>query len=313
MKIILPIAGKGTRVRPHSYSKTKTYIRVADTSAIEYVIKHMLTTKPEEIIIIHDKYTGNIHKEKLPKLFPKVNFKFEQQEEQLGPVHAYLMAKAHIKEGDDILIINCDCLFIKNLSCIQNLQEYDGILFVKEVEDYQHFGVVVHKDNIMLDNVEKPDKPVSKLAHIGCYYFKNGKETMDYFQEQIDKGQKAKGEFYMPVLYANMLRDNKKIYIEEVDDWLDVGQIKNILETNAKLLQGKVWKGKGVVIENSEFGENVAIHPNTKIINCKITNSIIGENTILEGLTIKDSVIGDNVVIKKEAQVYNIGDDSTIM
>ncbi len=313
MKGIITVAGKGTRLRPHSFSKPKPFIPVGDTTPIEFIIKHMATLSLEEIIIVHDKFNEDFYKESLPRLFPQIRFKFAIQENQLGPVHAYLQAKEFITEGDDILIINCDTMFVHELSkSIERGKKYDGILFVKEVENYQRFGVALHNKNILTKCVEKPSEPISKLAHIGAYYFTDGKKFMDTIQILVDKGEKVKGEFYMPAFLTRMIEESMKIWVEEVEEWLDTGEIETTLKTNAWLLKGGIWKGENVIVENSDIQHNVSIGKNTVIKNCTIKNSIIGKNTVLEGMEIEDSIIGDNVILKKGGKQFNIGDNSTI-
>jgi glucose-1-phosphate thymidylyltransferase len=314
MKIIIPVAGRGTRVRPHSYSKPKPFIRVGKTTPIEFMIKHMLTTNPSEIIIIHDKYGTEYYKEKLPKLFPQVKFQFACQEKPLGPMHALTFAIPFLNDQDDILINFCDTLFVKDLSCIQQLkQDHDGVLFAQEVEDYQRFGVILHEKNIMKEIIEKPDQPVSKLANIGTYYIKKGLSFLNTAKQLVEgDGKLVRGEYYLPSAFMKEITNGKRYWVEGIDDWLDVGKIETILQTNKKLLKGEIYKEEGVKIENCTLGENVSIGKNTTLINCTITNAIIGENTIIEGITMQDSIIGDHVILKKEATTFNIGDDSFI-
>ncbi|MDP3918939.1 MAG: sugar phosphate nucleotidyltransferase [Nanoarchaeota archaeon] len=313
MKIIIPVAGKGTRLRPHTYSKPKPFVRVGSTTPIEYIINHVLTLNPKEIIIVTDKYNDDAFKERLPKIYPKVKFKFAIQEEPLGTAHVITCAKEFIKSGDEILINYCDTMFVKDLSCLNKLKENDGVIFAREVEDYSRFGVIVHdENNIMTKMVEKPDEPISKLANIGSYYIKDGFEFMKYAQQVVDEDIRVKGELFLTESFRLMIEDGKKLYVEDIEDWLDTGKIETLLETNAKLLKGKTWKGTNVKIKDSNIGANVSIGKNTTLKNCKIENSIIGEDTTLEGLEIKDSVIGDNVNLKKDGKVFNIGDTCSI-
>jgi glucose-1-phosphate thymidylyltransferase len=313
MKVIIPVAGKGTRVRPHSYSKPKPFLRVGKTTAIQFILDHMLTISPEEIIIVHDKYTGEYFKEMLPEMYPDVKFTFVLQDKQEGPAHALYMARNLIKEGDELIINYCDTLFVKDLSCLKALGEkYDGVVFVQEVEDYQRFGVVVHENHIMTNFIEKPEEPISKLANIANYYFKDGHKFMQYVSRLIEEDIRVKGELFLPEAFMMGVRDGQKYWIEDVDDWLDVGKIATVIETNAKLLDGEVHKETGVKVENTELGKNVTIGKNTTLIDCYVENSIIGENTKIIGLTIKDSVIGDKVVLKGGGTVFNIGDSSSM-
>ena len=135
---------------------------------------------------------------------------------------------------------------------------------------------------------------------------------MKYAQEVMDKELTVRGEYYLTEGFMLMIRDGMKLYVEDVDVWLDVGTIPTILDTNAKLLNGAIWKGKSVVIQDSILGENVSINDNTVIKNSTINNAIIGKNSLLDGVEVNNSIIGDNVTLKKNGTVHNIGDNCTI-
>jgi len=310
MKVILPVAGKGSRVQPHSFSKPKPMFKVANKEIIKHMIDHLLTVNPEEFIIIVDKFNGDVFQKKLPEFYPDVKFSFVMQEKQLGPAHAILLAKDHVKEGDKILVVFCDTIFQKDLKCLAESDEkgYDGVIFAQEVEDYKRFGVIVHENMVMKEIIEKPDEPISKLANIGAYYFKDGFGTMNYVQKMVEEGKLVKGEYYLPEAYMIMINDGKRFLVEDVDAWLDVGKIETILSTHAALLKGEVSKAEGVVIENSELGKNVSIGKQSKIINCKLSNTIVGAHSVIEGFEMENSIVGDNVILKKGGRTFNIGD-----
>lgn len=313
MKVIIPVAGKGTRVRPHSYSKSKSFLKIAGKTVIEYLIDHLSTLNPEEYIIITDMAYNKDYKNFLETKYPNYKFSFPIQEIPLGPGHVILQAKDLIKKGDDLFILFSDTIFVKDLSCINHLKkESDAIIFAKEVEDYQRFGVIVHNNKHITKFVEKPSTPISKLAAIGAYYVKDGKNLIKYIEKLIKLNIMINGEYFLTDAFVLMIQDNKTLFVEEVDDWFDTGKIETILATHQKILKGGIWKGDNLQIKNSIIGKNISLGNNTQIINCNIENSIIGENTILQGLTIKDSVIGDNVKIKKDGHSFNVGDDCYI-
>jgi glucose-1-phosphate thymidylyltransferase len=313
MKVIIPVAGKGTRVRPHSYAKPKPLLSVAGKTAIQHLIDQMLTAEPEEFIIITDPHNDTAFRKELPKLYPNISFKFAVQERPLGTAHVIHQAKHLINRGDDIFILFCDTIFQHDLSCIKEKnEEFDGIMFSQEVEDPRRFGVVLHENRVMTGMVEKPENPTSNLVNIGAYYIKDGFRFIRYIQEAMDENIKVKGEVYLTQAFFLMIKDGRKIWVESTDIWLDVGKIETVLATNAYLLNGSIFKGENVIIENSTIGKNVAISKNTLIKNCTIENSIIGENSVLEGLTLKNSIIGDNVILKKEGTTLQISDGCSI-
>ncbi len=314
MKIIIPVAGRGTRVQPHTFSKPKPLFKIANKPAICHIIDKLKVLDIEEIILIVDKFNIDIFKKIMPELYPNYKISFVLQEKPEGPAHALWLTKDLIKPGDKLLINFCDTLFEHDMSFLNNLDpKYDGLIFVKEVEDYRRFGVVVAENDIMKLIVEKPDQPISKLANIGTYYFQDGHDLMLSLQKMIDKNLKVKGEYYLPEAFMLMVYEQKKIFVQEVDEWLDTGKIETILDTHKKILKGKNLQEENVKLEGTKLEGNVAIAKNSTLKNCKIKDSIIGENTTLEGLEIHDSIIGDNVVIKKGGKVFNVGDKSTIV
>ncbi len=313
MKIIIPVGGRGTRVRPHTHSKSKSLVKIANKAIIEHLLNHLITLNPEEIFIVHDKFNREVYKNFLTKVYPNLKFTFVLQEEPLGTAHVVLQVKPFIKEGDEVLVNFCDTLFVKDLSCISELkQNNDGVIFVQEVENYQRFGVIVHENRIMKQIVEKPSTPISKLANIGTYYIKDGFSFMKYVERVIEEDKRVKGEWYLTEAFSMMIEDGKKLWVEDIDDWQDVGKIETILETHAKILNGGVVKGENVILENTILGKNVSIGNNVKLVNCNVEGSIIGDDVNLKGLEIKDSIIGDRVSLTKEGNKFNIGDDCYI-
>jgi glucose-1-phosphate thymidylyltransferase len=309
MKIIIPLGGRGTRVIPHTYSKPKPFVNLAGKFAIDFLIEHLLTVKPEEIIIVHDEFSASRVKEYLPKKYPQTKFSFKLQREALGTGHAIYQAKELIKEGDNLLICYCDTIFEGGLDKISNLsEEVEGILYAVEVPDPEHYGILENDGAYITGLVEKPKEPKSNLANIGLYYIKNGYNFMsNYLQKVMDTGLNAVGEYYLTDAFILMIQDGKKLVAEPVA-YMDTGTVEKMILANAKLLQGKVAKGENVRLDNCEIGENVSIGDNTTLVNCKIKNSIVGSNTYLEGFDIENSLIGDNNNLKKNGKTLNIGD-----
>jgi glucose-1-phosphate thymidylyltransferase len=314
MKVIIPIAGRGTRVRPHTYAKPKPFLPLAGRLAIDYLLEPILRMKPEEIIIVHDLISKNDVKRILPKRYPHVKFQFALQVDPLGTGHAIYMAKDLVKEGDDILIVYSDEIFFKDLSCVKELtKNAEGIIFGIEVKDPEHYGVLAVENGKITAVVEKSKNPPSNLANRGVFYFKNGLEFISkYVKMVIDKGINDQGEYFLTDAFNFMIEDGKTLVAEKFDVILDTGTVDKLLKANAYLLDGKVVKGENVNLELSYLGKNVTVGDNTKLINCTVNNSIIGSNTVIEGLTIKDSVIGNNVYLRKNGNSYNIGDNCTI-
>ena len=327
MKVILPVAGKGTRLRPHTFTKPKSLVRVAGKTVLQHVIEGLSSIKVEEYIIITDE-NGHIIKDYISEHYPDLKASYIPQKELLGPAHAVSLADERINEGDDVLVVFNDTLFVTDLTKISELCEnLDGLIYSKEVENYQRFGVNVMKDGIIVDMVEKPDKPISKLAQVGLYYLKNGKAFMNYIRQAIEKKLTVKGEYYLPDVFKLMLADGLKLGAPEIDEWLDCGKPETLLETNRYLLEQA--GASTLTLENCVVIPPVYIHPTAKVSHsvigpyvsiaekCEITysilkDSVINPNTILKHSMLQESLVGESVELTGQFQRINIGDNSVI-
>jgi glucose-1-phosphate thymidylyltransferase len=327
MKVILPVAGKGTRLRPHTFTKPKSLVRVAGKTVLQHVIDGLAKVDVEEYIIITDK-NGHIIKQFVDEHYPNIKVTYVTQTELLGPAHAVSLASPRIQEGDDVLVVFNDTLFVTDLTRIHILcRDLDGLIYSKEVEDYKRFGVNVMKDGVIVDMVEKPDQPVSKLAQVGLYYMKNGRQFMDYINKAIQNDLRTKGEFYLPEVFKLMIKDGLKLGAPEIEEWLDCGKPETLLETNRYLLERAT--GNHIFIEGCVIIPPVSIHPSAEVKhsvigpyvsiaeNCKINesiirNSVINPNSILHNVMLDESLIGDAVELAGQSQRMNIGDNSVI-
>ena len=324
MKVILPVAGKGTRLRPHTFTKPKSLVRVAGKTVLQHVVDGLSKVDVEEYIIITDK-NGSIIKKFVDEHYPDMKVTYVTQTELLGPAHAVSLASPRIFEGDDVLVVFNDTLFVTDLTRIHTLcKDLDGLIYSKEVEDYKRFGVNVMKDGIIVDMVEKPDQPVSKL---GLYYLKNGRQFMDYINQAIKSDLRTKGEFYLPEVFKLMIKDGLKLGAPEIEEWLDCGKPETLLETNRYLLERAT--GNHLFIEGCVIIPPVSIHPSAEVKhsvigpyvsiaeNCKVNesiirNSVINPNSILHNVMLEESLIGDAVELAGQSQRMNIGDNSVI-
>ena len=328
MKIILPVAGKGTRLRPHTFTKAKSLVNVAGKTILEHILNNLLKIENiDEFIFIVDN-NGNQIKEFINKKYPDIKCSFKVQHERKGPAHAIWLAKDIVKNSDLLIVFN-DTMFITDLTKIEKLSNgYDGLIYSKEVEDYKRFGVNVVKDGVIIDMVEKPDEPISKLAQVGLYYLKDGKALMDAIEETIKKNLTVKGEFYLPQAFKLMIKNGAKFAAPTIDHWLDCGTRETLLSTNRYLLERynnnfcstcknsiivpPVYIDKGVEIENSVIGPYVSIGKDAKISNSIISDSIINANTFIDRVILTLSLIGENVNIEGKINTLDIGDNCII-
>lgn len=327
MKIILPVAGKGTRLRPHTHTKAKSLVHVAGKTVLEHIISRLLPLNAAELIFIIDE-NGYQIQEFMQKKFPDLTCSYITQQERRGPAHAVWLAAPRITPHDDLLIVFNDTIFDTDLTRIPQLcSDCDGLIYSKEVEDYQRFGVNVVKDGLITTMVEKPDMPVSKLAQVGLYYLKDAPRFMAYLTATIEAGELVKGEYYLPAVFMRMIADGCKLKAPEIDAWLDCGKPETILATNAYLLKGRhhihgeaencvfiepVHLEKGVVVRDSILGPNVSVAKGSIIERSIIRNSIINSDSAVSDMLLTDTILGDAVQLVGSPRKMNIGDHSLI-
>lgn len=328
MKVIIPLAGKGTRLRPHTHLTPKPLLQVAGQPVMSYILDELKNFDVEEVIFI----TGHL-KEQIETYirakYPEFKSRFIEQEKQLGTADAIGLAKPYV--DGDVLIIFVDTIFDADLSVIKIIPtDADGIIWAKEVEDYKRFGVVVTDANgIMTKIVEKPSEPISKFANIGLYYIKNTQLMFEGIESVVNRGPGARGEFYLTDAFQYMVDKGAKILTVPVEGWYDCGQIETLIATNKHLLStGRakkpaekpgvvihepVYVAEGVVLEEVELGPNVTVSHGSTIKFSVVRDSIIGERTTVESAKLHNSLIGNDTVIKGVEGSLSVTDHSEIV
>ena len=278
------MAGKGTRLRPHTYSKAKPLIHVAGKTVLAHIIDRINPLGVDEFIFIIGDMGDQI------KSFIKENYDFKarfiEQKELLGDGHAVSLSKDYV--DDDVIIVFSDTIFEADLSNIKKTKN-DGVMFVHETQDPKRFGIVTVKNNIVVEVEEKPEHPKSNLAAIGLYYFKDSKVVFDALDEIIKSNKSSKGEYRIADALVIMLENGIKLEVGKVDAWLDTGKPETLLETNRILLSK--YENNGKTVQGSIIIPPVWIGKNSKMENC-----IIGPNvSISENVFLESSII--NVVV----------------
>lgn len=235
MKVIVPVAGKGTRLRPHTHTKPKSLVRVAGKPILGHLVDRIRSLPMEELILIID---PDESKEASIRQFldatAPVPVRYVRQTELKGPAHAIFLARQYIDQ--DVLIIFNDTLFDADLSQIGTHQA-DGMIWVREVDDPRRFGLVELEGDRIVRLVEKPELPLSNLAMIGMYYLKDGPGLMQYIERVMHAGRTVKGEFYLPDPLQLMLDEDYHLEAAPVQGWYDCGTIEALLDTNRVLLE----------------------------------------------------------------------------
>lgn len=327
MKIILPVAGKGTRLRPHTHTKAKSLVHVAGKTVLEHIVSRLVALQPQEFIFIVDE-NGSQISDFMASKFPSLACRYVVQHERKGPAHAVHLAAPFIDAGDDLLVVFNDTIFVADLSQISSLcADCDGLIYSKEVEDYQRFGVNVLEGAYIVDMVEKPETPISRLAQVGLYYLKDGVAFMEYISDTIAAGEMVKGEYYLPAVFMRMIKDGRKLQAPEIDAWLDCGKPETILETNRYLLAGRhhahgevmnsvlvepVHIERGAIVRDCVLGPNVSVAAGSVIEQSIIRESIVNSHSEVRNMVLHDSILGDSIQLTGSSRRMNIGDHSAI-
>jgi glucose-1-phosphate thymidylyltransferase len=327
MKVILPVAGKGTRLRPHTHTRAKSLVHVAGKAVLDHIVQRILPLNPSELIFIIDENGAQVG-EFMEQTFPAVSCRYVIQNERQGPAHAVSLAAPFVTAGDDLLIVFNDTIFVADLTRIPELcNDCDGLIYSKEVEDYQRFGVNIVDKGFIIDMVEKPDTPVSRLAQVGLYYLRDGMEFMQYLRNTIQTGEKVKGEYFLPPVFMRMIVDGKKLRAPHVSEWLDCGKPETLLETNKYLLAGRhhnhgeainsvliepVHIEKGAVVRDCIIGPNVSVASGSIIERSIIRDSIINSGSEIRNMLLNDSIVGEAVQLAGSFRKMNIGDHSLV-
>lgn len=334
MKVIVPMAGRGSRLRPHTLTVPKPLVPIGGKPIVHRLVEDIaaICSEPiEEIAFVIGDFGAEVEKELIAvaeKLGAKGSIHYQDQ--PLGTAHAVLCAKE--KLSGPVVVAFADTLFRADFKIDPN---DDGILWVKQIEDPSAFGVIkLGEGNRIIDFVEKPKEFVSDLAMIGIYYFKKGEELRTELEYLIDNDVIKSGEYQLPDALRRLTEKGTIFKPGKVDEWLDCGNKAVTVHTNQRVLEfdknrgaklvsisaemqdsviiPPCFIGEGVKIINSVVGPHVSLGANTVVRNTRITNTIVQENSIIENGNIADAMIGNYVQYRKKAQDLSLGDYSVI-
>jgi glucose-1-phosphate thymidylyltransferase len=324
VKVIIPLAGKGTRLRPHTHVTPKPMLRVAGKPVMQYIIDDLAKLGGiDEVVYI----TGHLKEkvEEYARKALKVPSVFIEQAVQDGTAGAVALARPRVDQP--VLIIFVDTVFDADLSII-NRTDADGIIWTKEVEDYQRFGVVVtDASGNMTKIIEKPKEPISKRANIGLYYIRNWKLLYEGIDHVLSR-PKNKGEWYLTDAFQYMIDKGAKLKVIDVAGWYDAGKIDTLLDTNRVMLEkgrarrpantngctivDPVYIEDGVTLERSTIGPNVSISAGAVVRGSTLRDTIVGANSQIVNSRLTMSLIGDEVQLDGVNGSVTIGDHSEV-
>lgn len=323
MQVIIPLAGKGTRLRPHTHLVPKPMLKVAGRPVMDWVMDRLHGLNVTELIFI----TGHLKEQVEAYSSTRYGYpaRYIEQKVQDGTAGAINLARPYVT--GPVLIIFVDTVFEADLTLI-NRTDADGIIWAKEVEDYQRFGVVVtDADGYMTRIVEKPKEPISRLANIGLYYIK-AVESLWQGIDHVLAAPANKGEYYLTDAFQFMIEGGKRILTAEVGGWYDCGKLDTLLETNEILLRkgaarnpgfpagveviDPVYIEDGVRIERSVVGPNVSIEAGTVITDSAVANTIVGRDSRLSDVRLNGGMLGNRVIIDHFEGSASLGDDAEL-
>lgn len=313
MIAVIPIAGAGVRLRPHTYTQPKPLLPVAGKPILSYIVDEVLKADVDEIIFIvgylGEKIVNFIHEQ-----YPEVNKSFFTQEERLGSAHAIWQAREKIKASDEVLIFFGDAIIETDFTPIFNSSS--SCLGVMKVDDPSLFGVVEKDKGQVVRLEEKPSIPCSDIAMVGVYKIVEVPLFYKALNAVIDRGLELQDEYSLTNVLSQMIGYGVAFSTVSVDNWHDCGKIEGLLATNAIFLD----KIEGESLEVPPFYNSIIIHPVSIGEGCKITHSIIGPHVTIghhvqmDNTIVKNSIIGDFANIKEVIlQESIIGGDTSIV
>lgn len=319
LKIVIPVAGVGTRLRPHTYDMPKPLIPVAGRPMLAHVLDPLLDLNPAEVAFV----VGHLGDQIVDYVKNNYSFKaaFIEQKDLLGLGFAINIALKELSDGP-LLIVLGDTIARTDFRAF--IEAGENVVGVKEVDDPRRFGIAVVDGDRVIDFEEKPDHPRSDLAIIGLYYFADSTILRDYLSRLVVSGKTTKGEVQLTDALKLMVTDGSDFRYSVVDEWLDCGKKETVLSTNRALLEyeGDSPEVDGSVIippvridstarvEKSIIGPYVSISGGARVSGSIISNSIVFPGAEIFAAVLEDSLIGVGAVVKGAGQNLNINNSS---
>lgn len=330
IKVVIPMAGLGTRLRPHTWSKPKQLVTVAGKTVLDHVLD-MLSTLPDsqevELINIVG-YLGDQIEDHVSKYYPNIKSHFVIQEDPRGQSHAIYLAREHLT--GPMMVVFADTLIETDLSNLTN-EEQDAVAWVKPVPDPRRFGVaVLDKDEQVTKLIEKPQEIDNNLAVVGFYYFRSAEDLLSAIETQMERDVQLKGEYFLADAINIMLEQGLRMRPEKIDVWLDAGTPEALLETNRYLLDnGHSNSQEQVDLSSVVINPPVFVHPTAELENCVIgpfasigagarvsrsivRDSILEDEAQVRGVSLENSLIGRRAQIQQRAGSVNAGDNTVV-
>ena len=323
MKAIIPVAGIGTRLRPHTHTVPKALVQVAGKPILGHILDEVIPLGIREVVLVTG-YMGDRVKAYVDEAYADLDICYVHQEERLGLGHAIHLAGECIDEGP-VLIVLGDTIVTADFSALVGGSR--TLIGVKDVDDPQRFGIVEVEDGTVKSLVEKPDVPPSNLAIVGLYYVANAQFLFECLREIVERDIRTKGEYQLTDALILMLERGEDMGTFPVQGWHDCGLPETLLETNRFLLEQSGGNGNQIpgsivvppvsidptaVIERSVVGPYVSVAAGSRISDSVVKDSILNANASVERSLLTGSLIGEGAVVRGDYRRLNVGDSSEV-
>ena len=329
MKAVIPLAGKGTRLRPHTHHIPKPLVRIAGKPVLDFLLDDLLDAEVDEIVFVVGHLEAAIRAH-VAERYPGVTPRYVVQEVQDGTAGAVGLAEPWV--DDELLIVFADTLFEADLGLARKLDPGKaGVIWAKEVDDYQRYGVIVtdHAGD-MRRIVEKPREPVSRLANIGLYYVRDHELLFEGIRHTLAAGPSPSGEYYLTDAFQYMVDAGARIATAPVGAWLDAGNADAVLEANRYLIAGSrggvaetacVEKSvvspdsrieAGALVTGCRIGDNVTVEAGARVSDSVLRDTIVGGGATVEGCRLRQSIVGSGAVVRGFDGSLSIVDHSEV-
>jgi glucose-1-phosphate thymidylyltransferase len=323
MKAIIPVAGIGTRLRPHTHTIPKALVQVAGKPILGHILDELLPLGIKDVVLVTG-YMGDRVRKYTAEAYPQLNASYIHQEERKGLGHAIYLTRGEVHDGGVLILLGDTVVTADFSSLIQGTRTLIG---VREVANPRLFGVVEVEDGNVKSLVEKPDRPPSNLAIVGLYYIVNAPLLFECLQDVVEGDIKTKGEYQLTDALKMMLERGEDMGTFAVDGWHDCGRPETLLETNRFLLERSGGNGGEIagsivippvavdstaVVERSVIGPYVSVAAGSIIRDSIIRDGIINANALVERSLLDSSLIGEGAVVRGRFQRLNVGDSSEI-
>lgn len=321
MRAIIPVAGFGSRLRPHTYTLPKVLLNVAGKPIIGHILDHIMAAGFDEATIIVG-YLGDKIRDYVTAQYD-IKVDFVEQDERRGLAHAIYLAKDRFTSGPFLIILG-DTIFEVDLKPV--MAGKHTAIGVKHVEDPRRFGIAETRDGFVERLIEKPEHPTSNYAIVGLYWIENPRLLQKCIEDLMAADRKTKGEFQLTDALQLMIQHGEKIRTFPVDGWFDCGKPETLLATNRHLLEKlqscrklddvviipPVYISSKARIVHSVVGPFATVADGASVTESIVRNCIIGEEAQVDKALLEGSIVGINAIVRGSFHRINIGDSSEI-